>query len=436
MRLCYVGKMTRRRHRERQGESVNEEAKAEEVEFLPVILGSDIATYSLARTFHEQYGINSVALSKGKYHLCGDSSIIDSVYDPDMDEPSGFAERLLRIADGLPDKTLILMACGDWYVDLIMENRAALEERFVIPYISRSLHDSLVFKDRFYEICERYDVPYPRTLTIDCANPPEDITQVKIPFPFPIIAKAASTPAYHYVDFEGKKKVFKFETREEFDEIFRRLVASGYKDKLLVQDFIPGDDTNMRILTCYCDQDSNLRFAAFGQTLMEDPTDNGIGNPVAIINRVNPEVVGHARRLLESVKYTGFANFDVKYDSRDGSYRFFEINPRLGRSNYYVTAGGNNTVKWIVDDLILNKRFEGVKIANEDGSKALFTVVPKPMLLEYVKDPDLRHEIRELYRQGRAVNPIDYAAEKRFIRRIYPKIFLRNQTKAFRKCMR
>ncbi len=400
--------------------------------FLPVILGSDIATYSLARTFHEQYGIKSVALSKGKYHLCGDSSIIDPFYDESMDDPEGFAERLLAVADRFPGTPLILLACGDWYVDLIMDNREALEERFIIPYISKELHDSLVFKDQFYATCERLGIPYPKTLTIDCACPPEDITQLEIPFSFPIIAKAASTPAYHYVEFEGKKKVFKFDTRQEFDEMFRRLIASGYKEKLLVQDFIPGDDTNMRILTCYCDQDSRLRFAAFGQTLMEDPTDNGIGNPVAIINRVNPEVVAHAQRLLEAVGYTGFANFDVKYDCRDGSYRFFEINPRLGRSNYYVTAGGNNTVKWIVDDLICHKPFEGVRIANEDGSKALFTVVPKSLLLSVLSDDELISEVKELYRQGRAVNPIDYKVEERFIRRIYPRIFLSKQAKSFK----
>lgn len=407
-------------------------ANANDVGFLPVILGSDIATYSLARTFHEQYGIESVALSKGKYHLCGDSTIIRSIYRQDMDEPEGFAERLLTIARELSEEKLLLMACGDWYVDLIMENREALEERFVIPYIPKDLHDSLVFKDRFYETCDRFDVPYPKTLVLDCANPPEDISAVDIPFSFPIIAKAASTPAYHYVEFEGKKKVFKFSAREDFDEMFRRLVASGYEDKLLVQDLIPGDDTNMRILTCYCDQDSKVRFAAFGQTLMEDPTDNGIGNPVAIINRVNPEVVEHARRLLEGVGYTGFANFDVKYDARDGSYRFFELNPRLGRSNYYVTAGGNNTVKWIVDDLILHQSFQGTKIANEDGSKALFHVVPKGMLLDYVQDPALEEEVRELFRTGRAVNPIDYAAERKLIRRIYPKIFLAKQKRAFK----
>ena len=51
--------------------------KLEEREFLPVILGGDITTYSLARSFHEEYHIKSIAISMQKNWLNSYSSIIE-----------------------------------------------------------------------------------------------------------------------------------------------------------------------------------------------------------------------------------------------------------------------------------------------------------------------------------------------------------------------
>ena len=134
---------------------------------------------------------------------------------------------------------------------------------------------------------------------------------------------------------------------------------------------------------------------------------------------------------MEHVGYTGFANFDIKYDPRDNSYRIYEINTRLGRSNYYVTGSGFNVVPWIVDDLIRHKQFaDGPVIA--DNTESLYTVVPKSILKRYIKDDALRREMLSLYARGKAVNPIDYRAETRFLRRIYPYVFLWKQKRKFK----
>lgn len=65
------------------------------------------------------------------------------------------------------------------------------------------------------------------------------------------------------------------------------------------------------------------------------------------------------------------------------------------------------------------------------GDASLYTVVPRSTLLAYVQNPELKAEIRRLYAEGKATDPIDYAAEERLVRRIYPKIFLHKQKKAF-----
>lgn len=103
-------------------------------EFVPVILGGDITAYSLARTFHEAYGVRSVAVSRLHSEMISRSGILENIVIPDLENAAMFVQRLQEIAAQHPGKRCILLACGDWYVRLIAEHRAALEERFVIPY--------------------------------------------------------------------------------------------------------------------------------------------------------------------------------------------------------------------------------------------------------------------------------------------------------------
>ena len=412
---------------EREETTRGQAAGKQPVEFLPIILGGDITTYSLARSFHEEYGVKSVAVSMLKSIMISHSSIIENIVVPDMDSKEHFVQRLIEIAKRYPGKKLLLMACGDWYVRMIVENRAALEEYYVVPYIGEELLNRLVLKDSFYRICDEVGVPYPKTFVYDCKDP----QPLDFDFSYPVIAKPASSAAYHYAKFEGKKKVFRMKSEEELSAMLDKLRASGYDYKFLIQDTIPGLDYNMRILTCYCDRHGKVRFFSSGHVLLEDNAAMGVGNPVAIINDVNREIMENARRLLEHVGYTGFANFDIKYDERDGSFRFFEINTRLGRSYFYVTGSGFNAVKWIVDDLIYEKDFDDEPVI-ADNEDSLYTVVPKDVLMNYVKDDALRQRVKELYAKGCVHDPLSYKGERNLIRRLYPIYFMWKQRKKFR----
>lgn len=405
--------------------------KVKELEFIPVILGGDITTYSLARSFHEEYGIKSIAISTVKNWLNSYSSIIDNIIESKMNDLDTFLKRLVSLGEEyLGKKKLILIACGDWYVRMIIENRDTLEKYYVIPYIKEDLLNKLVLKDSFYEICEKTGVDYPKTFVYDV----KEKNDLNLPFDFPVVAKPASSAEYHYAEFPGKKKVFKFDNMDDLKAMLANLEKSTYGYKFLVQDFIPGDDNNMYILTCYVDQNSKVRFMSFGHTILEDHGDAAIGNPVAIINQVNREVMDKSIRFLEETGYTGFANFDIKYDERDGSYNYFEINTRLGRSNFYITGSGFNAVKWIVDDLIYHKKFDDrIVIA---GNENLYTVVPKSIILAYCGTQELKDQVKRLYREGKVSNPIIYSGEKNIIHKLYAKYFMFRQKKRFNRFLK
>ncbi len=405
--------------------------KSNETEFIPVILGGDITTYSLARSFHEEYEIKSIAISTVKNWLNSYSSIIDNIIEPKMNELDTFMDRLVSLGKQYEgQKKLLLIACGDWYVRMIIENRDVLEKYYVIPYIEEELLNKLVLKDSFYDICEKTGVDYPETFVYDV----KEKTPLKLPFDFPVIAKPASSAEYHYAEFKGKKKVFKFNSMEELKGMLSELEKSSYGYKFLVQDFIPGDDNYMHILTCYCDRNSKVRFMSFGHTILEDHGDAAIGNPVAIINTVDRDVMDKSIKFLEETGYTGFANFDIKYDERDGKYKYFEINTRLGRSNFYITGSGFNAVKWIVDDLIYNKKFDN-KIVIADNEN-LYTVVPKSIVLAYCGSDELKEQVKRLYREGKVSNPIDYRGEKNIIHKLYVKYFMFTQKRRFNRFLK
>ena len=289
--------------------------KLEEREFLPVILGADFTAYSLARSFHEEYHIKSLVLSMKECQYIANSDIIENRVFPGLENKDTLIQTLIEVGKEFKGKKkLIVMGCGDWYVRILIENKPILSEYYIIPYIDEELLNKIVLKDKFYEICEELGIDYPKTYVYNCGEE----NAMDFDFESPVIAKPANSAMYHYAKFDGKRKVFRFNTRQELDDMLAKLEKTDYNYKFLIQDCIPGDDTYMRVLTCYCDRNSKVKFASLGHVLLEDHTPSAIGNPVVIINEVNDQIVAAASNFLEHIGYVGFANFDINYDTRDG----------------------------------------------------------------------------------------------------------------------
>ena len=398
-------------------------------DFRPVILGGDITAYSLVRTFHEAYGVRPLVVNMTDGGPIALSRVCDHVYVPGLEDADVFVGALEKVGreHQEPGVPLLLVAAGDWYVRMIIENKDRLGRLFTIPYIERALLDEVVRKDRFYGLLDDVGVPYPRTVVVDMA---QDLGEEHdLPFGFPLVMKPADSALHHYASYPGKRKVFILETREELDDTLARVRASNYDGNFLLQEFIPGDDTNMRVLTCYSDQHGRVRFGAVGHVLLEEHHPLAIGNPCVIITTEIDEVVEQAKRFLERVGYVGFSNFDLKYDRRDGTMKFFEINVRLGRSNFYVTAGGNNVSEWYVRDWVRHEEMQGLEIARGEH---LFAFVPKYVVKRYVLDHALRDKALALMKAGRASDPNWYAPDLTLKRRAYNVAYHLNQVRKFR----
>jgi D-aspartate ligase len=226
-----------------------------------------------------------------------------------------------------------------------------------------------------------------------------------LPFSFPIILKPSSSIRYWQNPFDGMKKVYKVDTPEEAKRIAETIFASGYDDSLIIQDFIPGDDSRMYVLTAYCDQNAKVKMMCLGHVLLEEHTPKGIGNHVAILTEYREELMKTVKMFLESVGYTGFANFDIKFDVRDGKFKIFEINLRQGRSNFYVTHSGANIATYFAGDAMKTLPEETVYMKEP----MFWHTVPKKIIYSYIKDEETMQTVKALVKEKKSASSLFYS---------------------------
>lgn len=362
----------------------------------------------MARAFHEAYQIKSKVIGKFYTGPSYQSKIVDFYARPDIDQRDVFIKELNDFASKNSDKKLILLGCGDNYVRQIIENKAELADNYIIPYIDADLMETLIKKEAFYEMCEKYHIPYPKTFIYR----KEMGNDFSLEFDFPVILKPSNSVDYFAHEFPTQNKVYKIKNREELEQAIHDIYEAGYSDTLILQDFIPGDDTYMHVMTCYSDQNGKVKLMCLGHTMLEEHTPHGIGNHAVIMNEYNEPLAEQIKEFLEAIHYVGFSNFDIKYDERNNTYNVFEINLRQGRSNFYVTGAGYNLAKYLVEDRIYGND-TGFTISDKEH---LWSMIPLRIAYTYVKDAKYVEQMKLLVKNKQFVNPLFYKGDNHLIR--------------------
>ena len=377
---------------------------------VPVILGTEIGGYGMARAFWERYGVKSHVFGTFPLTPTAHSKFIDVHIDANLLEPGRLAEVLNRAVPELaaPGSAVLVVPCGDDYAVALAEQQQRLAPELlpVVPpeRVLKRYND----KESFYRCCEQAGVPYPATVVIDGPAVPG------LPFGFPVALKPSDAPAYRAHPFEGQKKAFVLEGPDELAETVRRVYAAGYPGRLIIQDFIPGDDGNMRVLNGYVRGDGTISLLSLGHPLLEDYSPMAIGNYAAILSYGDDAVYDLVERLMAGSGWRGFFNIDMKYDPRDGSYRLFEVNPRAGRSSFFTTLAGYNMASFAVDDYVEGGALEPVRATNE----TLWVGVPRAIVRRYAPQGPDKDRALELMRSGSCGTTL-FGAKDNDPRRLY-----------------
>jgi len=410
--------------------------------FHPIILGSDENAYGIARAFHEKYNIISTALCRQLLPATRNSKIMNIIRIDGFDEENIFLENIVKIAEEKLKEyeKLILIPCADYYTELVSKNKVLIEKYFCNKFISYDLLQRFGTKEKFYKVCDEYNyLSYPKTVI--CEKKDRLNILDSLPFDFPVMLKPNNSNSYEYLHskFYGKKKVFFVWTREEYIDIINKMNgddttrdvedAVPYNGNLIIQDYIPGDDTMERTLNCFSDNNGKVKLMCFGQPLIEEYKPDALGNYAAIMTDYNQEIFDKVKKFLEDIKYVGFVNFDMKFDPKSGEYKFIDLNPRQGRSSFFVTAAGYNLAEFLVDNCVYEKNLD-IVYANTDR---LWLTIPKKIIFDYVENQEVLNRAKKLIKEKKYTYTLLYKKDMNLMRYLRIKKYYNRHTELYKK---
>lgn len=115
---------------------------------------------------------------------------------------------------------------------------------WIIPYVDEPVFLQTTNKESFTPFVKKPDVPYPKTVVMDEFS-------LDLPFEFPIIIKPSECHLCTRGCILSKEKVFIGRDEKDLERIYHLVRDNGYTDNLILQEYVPGDDTYLGVVTVY-----------------------------------------------------------------------------------------------------------------------------------------------------------------------------------------
>lgn len=377
-------------------------------DFLILILGSDANAYYMARCCYEAYHQKAHLIGKERLAFTKYSNILTVEYHENIWQEKEFLKLINDYALKHSSQMILLISTNETYSHFIAKCQEKFRENVVYCKQNLNVLESLANKEMFYKTYQDQNLLFPQTTYYDCQ---EKI--IPLICHFPVVVKPANVVAYNHLSFLGKHKVYKVDNQIELEKILNFLEEQGYQDKVIVQEYIKGDDSHLFDSVIYVDKYHKVKVISFAQIGLQERTCSMVGNAACLINGYSSfkkapiaQMKKDIIKFMENLDYCGFAEIDMKYDEETNTFKVLEINARQGRCSYYITKLGANLVQILVDDLILDKNSPMLDLTNE----VLLSFVPKGIIKKYIDNQEFKQKAMTLWRKK--VSPMECHLDK------------------------
>jgi predicted ATP-grasp superfamily ATP-dependent carboligase len=258
-----------------------------------------------------------------------------------LEEPGSLVGGLKEIAERIGRRSVIVPV-DDESATLVSEHRDDLAGYFLIPPVPPELPRQVASKQELYRLCREHGVPAPASVHVSDMSGAEAFAKHAA---FPVVVKNSEPWVRRRVPVVTNTTVL-----HEASELLALARAASPEFSLLFQEYIPPEDAEDWIVHLYSGADSGCLVVFTGFKIRSWPPQAGATACAYAVP--NAELSQTAVRFCEQIGFHGIADFDWRFDRRDGRYKLLDFNPRMGNQfRLFETYAGIDVVRALHLDL-------------------------------------------------------------------------------------
>jgi predicted ATP-grasp superfamily ATP-dependent carboligase len=229
----------------------------------------------------------------------------------------------------------VLFPADDETLKVVSRNKKLLQNYYTVACAGWEITEQFIDKKYTYALAERIGVPCPKTLI------PKSVSELEMfgkSVDYPCLIKPCESHRYFEL---FRRKMVKVDNIDQMLAAYREATNAGLE--VMVQEFIPGDDTKGVNYNSYFWEGKPLVEFTAEKVRLAPPS---FGVPRVVLSKEIQEIIEPGRRILEAMGFYGYSCTEFKKDIRDGIYKFMEVNGRHNRSGLLSLRCGIN-FPWI-----------------------------------------------------------------------------------------
>lgn len=227
---------------------------------------------------------------------------------------------------------------GESDVMLFSEYRNVLKEFYHIILPDHHLVSRLVNKQKFWQLAKELNLSVPQTFTPVTES---EMYDMGAKIGYPCLLKPIRQQIWHQPEYYNSIVYRKAILVNDADELKSILaIMPPIKGEVMVQQYIPGDDTNHFDHHSYIDKKRIVRGSIVGHKIRTYPIHFGQGCYTHYLEE--PAIEALCLDALTKIGYIGAANINTKRHSETGRDYILEINPRFSLWTIFDSICGVN----------------------------------------------------------------------------------------------